>query len=87
MYLGSGQQRKVTGLIVSGESPRMPKAYKRDVWKNLHFSHRFGPEEHLRNIGNEQASFRDWLLGRIIYIKSVEPEVGSAMLQQFNAIK
>jgi RNA-directed DNA polymerase len=86
-YRSLGQQLKVTGLIVSGQEPRVPKEYKRDVRRHLHFAERFGPEEHLRNIGSEQSSFQDWLLGRIIYIKSIEPDVGNAMLQQFNAIK
>ena len=86
VYRKAGQQMKVTGLIVSGDIPRVPKAYKRDVRKHLYFASRLGPEEHLRNIGSTKSSFRDWLLGRIIFIRSVEPEVGNAFLEQFNSI-
>lgn len=33
-----------------------------------------------------QGMYRYWLLGRIMFIKSVEPECGEKMLHEFNLI-
>lgn len=86
-YRGRGQQRKVTGLIVSGNAPRIPRSYKRNVFWHLHNVTRIGPEEHMKNIDSDKAAYRDWLLGRIMYIKSIEPDIGRTMLHKFNLIK
>ena len=81
-----GQQQKVTGLIVSGNELRIPKKYKRDILKHLYFAEKFGPQQHLKNILIDNASFQDWLLGRIMFVRSIEPNVGESMLIKFNRI-
>lgn len=81
-----GQQQKVTGLIVSGNQLRVPKKYKREISKHIHFARKFGPQQHLRNISSDRASFQDWLLGKIMFVRSIEPNVGEDMLVKFNQI-
>ncbi|MDW3038324.1 MULTISPECIES: reverse transcriptase family protein [Bacillus cereus group] len=86
-----GQQQKVTGLIVSGTSLRVPRKYKRDIWKHLLFLKKRGVKEHLEYIknksGSNKSAYRDWLLGKIMFVKSIEPTVGNKMLFEFNQIK
>ncbi|MCG3797041.1 reverse transcriptase family protein [Bacillus toyonensis] len=81
-----GQQRKVTGIIVSGDTSKVPKAYKKDIWKHLYFLNKFGVKKHLRNIKNNKSSFQDWLLGRIMFVRSVEFEEGNRMLYKYNQV-
>jgi RNA-directed DNA polymerase len=82
-----GQQQKVTGLIVSGTIVKVPKKYKKEVWKHLYFAKKFGVYKHLENIKNSKFAFQDWLLGRIMFIRSIELEEGNKMLHEFYQIK
>lgn len=85
----NGQRQMVTGLTVT-HGVNVPKAYRKEVWRELHFLKRFGYENHLikhqETIGKEVGFYKQWLLGRIMYIRSINPECGNRMLQQFNSI-
>ncbi len=63
------------------------KKFKKEVKRHLHFCRKFGPESHLQRIGmGDKRFYREWLLGKIFYIKSIEQEVGYKLLEEFNEI-
>lgn len=87
MVRKKGQRQTVTGLTVT-EGVHVPKAYKKDIWRHLHFCTKYDPISHLQRIGMEdKASYKEWLLGRIHFVKSIEYEVGQKMLLKFEVIK
>ncbi|OZB93678.1 reverse transcriptase family protein [Paenibacillus sp. XY044] len=81
-----GQKRMVTGIIVSGDKLRVPKKYKKDIWKHLHYALLYGPDGHTSRIKVNPATFKEWLLGRIMYVRSVEKDAAEDMLKVFNEI-
>nr|WP_236588095.1 reverse transcriptase family protein [Tumebacillus amylolyticus] len=81
-----GTKQLVTGLTVSN-GVHVPKKYKQETWRHLYYSKKYGAKDHLRRIGKTGISgFEEWLLGRIHFIRSIEPEVGDAMLEKYEVI-
>lgn len=79
-----GQKQLVTGLVVSGDKVRVQKSYKKDIWKHLYYCKKFGVAKHAEYFGH--SFFSEWLLGRIFFVKSIEPVVGENMLQAYNEL-
>lgn len=83
----SGQRRMVTGLTIS-DGVHVPKKYRDEVLRELYFCKKFGVESHIemhRAVHNSQQGFyKEWLLGKIMFINSIEPETGKKMLDIFN---
>lgn len=86
-YRKRGRQHRqlVTGLIVN-DGVRVSRSLKREVWTHLHFANKYGPFNHLDRRGIDKKAFRDWLLGKIFFIKAVEPEVAKKMIASFETI-
>jgi len=81
-----GSRQIVLGLTVT-EGVHVPKKYKKEIWTHLKYCNVFGPIQHLKNINQEdKAAYKDWLFGRICYVKSIEKEIGERMMNQFNDI-
>ncbi len=83
----SGQRRMVTGLTIS-DGVHVPKKYRDEILRELYFCKKFGVESHIqvhRAIHNStQGFYKEWLLGRIMFINSIEPDTGKKMLDIFN---
>lgn len=82
----NGTCQKVTGLNVT-HGVTVPKSYRKDVKRHLHFCLKNGPENHQKRIGNNKQFYKYWLLGRIQYIRHINPEIGKKLLQDFNNIQ
>lgn len=80
-----GSRMEVTGLTV-GNGVHVPKEYKKQVFRELHFAKKYGPNDHCKRIGNEKGYFREWLLGRIMFVRSIDKDAGDKMLTTFNEI-
>lgn len=79
-----GQKMSVTGLTIT-HGVHVPKSYRKDVWMELHCCQRFGIEEHVKHIGNIRF-YKQWLLGRIMYVRSIDKECGDKMLNSYNSL-
>ncbi len=84
-----GSRQIVTGLTVTN-GVHVPKKYKEDIKRHLYYCKKYGVYSHLNYLKEKKRinknNFYDWLLGRIYYVKSVEPKVGKKMLGEFNKI-
>nr|WP_286674689.1 reverse transcriptase family protein [Clostridium sp. VAP51] len=88
-------QNKKQGQIITGLSlsngVKIPKKYKKETSKHLYYCKKYGVFGHLaymkKNKNIDYNGFREWLLGRIYYINSVEPDVAKKMLEDFNTIE
>ncbi|WP_226036616.1 reverse transcriptase family protein [Aquibacillus saliphilus] len=85
-YQKKGNKQIVLGLTVSNDV-HVPKKFKREIWTHIKYCKKYGPVKHLININQaNRASYKDWLYGRICYVKSVELKVGEKMMEEFNLI-
>ena len=82
---GKGYKKEVTGLTVTN-GVHVPKKYRKEVWRELYFCKRFGVYEHYHNMGTDKGLYKDWLRGRIMFIRQIDPACGNRMLAQFNEL-
>ena len=82
---GRGYKKEVTGLTVT-DGVHVPKKYRKEVWRELYFCKKFGVYEHYHSIGTDKGLYKDWLRGRIMFIRQVDPACGNKMLERFNEL-
>ncbi|WP_336783319.1 reverse transcriptase family protein [Paenibacillus illinoisensis] len=80
-----GDRQLVTGLTVT-DGVHVPKKFKQETKRHLYFCNKFGVRNHLKKIGSDKSAFREWLLGRIYFINSIEPEEAQKLLAEFHKI-
>lgn len=81
----TGQRMEVTGLTV-GRGVHVPKAYKKALFRELYFCRTQGPKEHSEMVYKGKMFYKEWLLGKIQYVRSIDQAAGDKMLEQFNAL-
>ena len=82
-----GQPKFITGLVVQNGTVRVPKRFKRELKKEVHYCQKFGVTNHLINSGAKKfINYREHLYGKAYYIFMVEPEVGTWFLEQLDRI-
>lgn len=85
----NGQRQMVTGLTVSN-GIHVPKKYRDEVWRELFFCKKFGTESHMSKHKEvhkfDNGYYKEWLLGRIMYIRTIESITGEKMLNKFNEL-
>lgn len=88
--ISRGQRQIVTGLLTNGEV-RIPQSYKKNIFRHLYFCIKHTPRQHFQYLtkqtGIEKGFQKQWLLGQIIYVHSIEPKVGARMFGQFKKIE
>lgn len=80
-----GQNHYVTGLSVSeSDAPHAPRKMKRSLRQELHFSKKYGLDDHLDHLGLqdqfERQSYINHLDGRVKYIGFHEPHLASKIV-------
>lgn len=81
-----GQKQMVTGLTVTN-GIHVPKSYRKSVWMELHCCLKFGVKSHVQHQNNGKGFYKQWLLGRIMYVRSIDKACGEKMLKVFNSLK
>lgn len=91
-YFKEGMKQYVTGLTVT-HGFHVSKADRQEIFKHLYYAKKFGPFEHLNRWSKENGmknefpyGFKNWLLGKISFIYSIDFKVGKKMLAEFNEI-
>ncbi len=81
-----GRKQIVTGLTVSNDV-HVHRNFKKEIKKHIYGCINFGVEEHLKFMDLENKHlYKEWLLGKIYFINSIEPEVAKKMLADYNKI-
>lgn len=81
----AGCRQEVTGLTVT-TGVHVPKKYRKEVWRELYFCKKFGVYEHLKTKNTGKGLYKDWLRGRIMFIRHVDPSCENKMLETFNEL-
>lgn len=80
------QAQFVTGLLVNN-GVQVRRALKKEVEQQIYYCEEYGIYSHLERIGMEDRSFfKEYLYGKVNFIKSVEPQVGAQFLERLNAL-
>jgi len=81
-----GRKQIVTGLTVSN-GVHVPRKFKEEVAKHLYACNKFGVANHMLHNGIANKSYyKEWLLGKVLYIHSIEPAIGQKLLAKFRSI-
>jgi retron-type reverse transcriptase len=75
-----GQKQIVTGLLVDGHV-RVPKKFKKEIYRHLHFCMKYGALSHFQRISPDKGYRKEWLLGKILFVNSIEPNEGKKMYE------
>lgn len=81
-----GRKQIVTGLTVSNNA-HIHRNFKKEVKKHIYACNTFGVKNHLKFMHLEEIGlYKEWLLGKIYFIKSIEPEIALKLMIEFNKI-
>ena len=80
-----GQRQMVTGLLIN-DGVRIPQKYKRDIYRHLHFCKKYGAVSHFNRINPDKGYGKDWLLGKILFVHSIEPVEAKKMMAMVQQI-
>lgn len=80
-----GCKQVVTGLTVTN-GVHVSKSYKKEILRELHFCKKFGVYEHYQHLQTSKGLYKDWLRGRIMFVRQIDPACGNKMLEQFNEL-
>lgn len=90
-YRVKGQRQMVTGLVVN-EGVKVPKKFKREIYRHLHFCIKLTPAVHFKFLADKEniplkGFQKEWLLGKIRYVYSIEQKEGIKMFKLYDKIK
>ncbi len=80
-----GQRQIVTGLLIDGKV-RVPKKFKKEIYRHLHFCSKYGAYSHFQKICPDKGYRKEWLLGKIYFVFAIEPDEAKKMLAIANTI-
>jgi RNA-directed DNA polymerase len=86
-FLIRGNPFFITGLSVNNDKVTIPKKRKKEIEHHLFHCKKNGVENHLKISNIKNRNFKDWLLGNIAYVYSVEKEIGKIYFEDFNKIQ
>lgn len=82
-----GARKIVTGLVVNGESPTIPKEVRDTIKMHLYYCKKLGIPAHCRHKEFRSViGFRRHLYGLILYVSSITPELGKQFLSQYSEL-
>jgi len=85
-YVYKANRQLVTGLTVNTKVS-VPKKKRRMINTHIHDCIRFGPYNHLKKCKmDSKSNYREWLLGNILYIYSINPKAAKKMKANFDKI-
>ncbi len=85
-FLKRGSRFFVTGLSVHNEEVRVPRKFKKEIEHHLYHCNTNGVVAHIRKNNIVNRNYKDWLLGCICFVNSVEPDVGAKYFEEYNMI-
>lgn len=85
-FATKSQKQEVTGLIVNNNIVSIPKTYIREIRQELYYISKFGLKNHREKVGFRNLYYKEHLLGKILYVKSINNSLGDKFLEKYNSI-
>lgn len=80
-----GCRQEVTGLTVTN-GVHVSQRFKKEILRELHFYKKFGIYEHYKHLNTTKGLYKEWLRGKIMFVRQIDPACGNKMLEQFNEL-
>lgn len=80
-----GYKQEVTGLTITN-GVHVSKRYKKDILRELYFCKKYGVYEHYQHMCTTKGLYKDWLRGKIMFVRQIDPACGNRMLELFNEL-
>ena len=80
-----GCRQEVTGLTVTN-GVHVSQRFKKEILRELHFCKKFGVYEHYQHMNTTKGLYKDWLRGKIMFVRQIDHACGNKMLEQFNEL-
>lgn len=85
-YSYNYQRQEVTGLVVNNRVS-LKKEYINNVRQELYYCKKYGVNSHLEHIHSKKSFYKDHLLGKIEWIKTVDKKKAEKLIELFNEIE
>ena len=79
-------KQEVTGLLVNNGKVSIPKKYLMRIRQELYYIRKFGILNHKEKSGIYNKFYKEHLKGKIMFVYSVNKEVGLKLLSEYNEI-
>lgn len=83
---GQESRQMVTGILVDGNKVHIPRKFRREIYRHLHFCKKFGVYEHFKQVAPDKSNPRAWIYGKIHYINAVDQEEAKKMFMLADAL-
>lgn len=74
LYRHSSARKIVTGIVVNGNRLALPKEYRKELRKDLHFIMKYGMNSHMKERKIRRIDYYEHILGKVNFWISIEPE-------------
>lgn len=82
-----GARKIVTGLVVNGDVPRLPRKIKNDISVSLHHIEKNGLLKHVAHRKSKSPlGYLNHLVGQILFAQSIEEKFGSHAMQRLREV-
>lgn len=85
-FAGKGARQEVTGLIVNNKQVSIPKSYIKEIRKEIYYIQKYGLKSHREYVGFKNKSYKEHLLGKILYVRKINFQKGEELLEKYNQI-
>lgn len=80
-----GQKQVVTSLLID-KNIRIQKKFKKEIYRHLFFCNKYGAYSHFQRISPDKGYGKEWLLGKIMFVNSIEPDEAKKMFKLVKTI-
>lgn len=85
-FLKPGGKFLVTGLNIENNKVTVPRKMKREIEHHLFHCLNSGVSQHMSRAGIPNRNFKEWLLGKIAFVHSIEKDIAAVYFEKFNKI-
>ncbi len=85
-FIKPGGKFLVTGLNIENNKVTVPRKFKKEIEHHLYHCLQNGVTHHLSKAGIPNRNFKEWLLGKIAFVHSIEKDVAAEYFKQFNRV-
>ncbi|MFT3823340.1 MAG: reverse transcriptase family protein [Chitinophagaceae bacterium] len=89
-HVPNNKRQTVTGVVVNKKT-RVAKQLIKQVNQHLYYCQKYGPQNHLEHLQSKgdfpKSNYKQWLLGKISFINSIESSTAKKLFERFNRIE
>lgn len=85
-FASKDQRMEVTGLLINTGTVKISRTYKKELEQELYYVKKFGLQNHRERKGFKNLYYQDHVLGKILFVYSIEPDASKKIFQMYSEI-